>query len=196
MGTTIYTDVMVDIETTGTQPDRAGILQIGAVKFNLETRQVDPNFFDRCLTVPNNRSWSEDTRAWWNQQKPSVLKDIKARAEPHQLVIPAFAQWAYQTPGLRFWAKPTTFDFMFVASYFADAELLNPFHYRNAVDLNSFAKGLFYGDPAGVPTIPARDMGDAHNAVNDCLMQLQYVYDLIDYKEGKYVNPTTQQNPA
>ena len=117
MDSPIYTDVMVDIETTGTMPDRGAILQLSAVKFNLQTREVDPNFFDRCLTIPPHRGWDEGTRTWWNQQKPSVLKGILQRAEPYRDVVQDFAKWAYQKPGLRFWAKPTTFDFMFTAAY-------------------------------------------------------------------------------
>ena len=64
-----YSDVMLDIETTGTQPDRAAIIQIGAVKFNLETGAVSNHFFNRSMELPPWRAWSEDTRSWWMQQK-------------------------------------------------------------------------------------------------------------------------------
>lgn len=181
-----YTDVMIDLETTGTMPDRTAIIQISAVKFNLETREVDPNFFDRCLSIPPHRFWDQSTAAWWAKQKPSTLRDILARQEDPRIVITDFAKWAYQTPKLRFWSKPTTFDFMFLSSYFNDEGLANPFHYSmsNQVnysnDLNSFLTGLHY--PNKVPEIAWTAGGSAHNALDDTLNQLKWLFDHLDYK--------------
>ena len=175
-----YTDIMIDLETTGTQPDRTAILQIAAVKFNLETREVCPEFFDRCLTIPKHRFWQKDTMEWWGKQKRGVLNDIMSRAEPYRDVINQFADYSYQNPGLRFWSKPTTFDFMFLASYFSDEDLINPFHYRVATDMNSFLKGLHYPNPA--PEIQVDFSADAHNALNDTLWQLKTLFAHLDKK--------------
>ncbi len=169
-----YTDIMVDLETTGTQPDRAGILQIAAVKFNLQTREVCPVFFNQSLTVPPHRFWSTDTMAWWNTQKKGTLKEIMAQARPYREVINEFADYSYQTQGLRFWSKPTTFDFMFLASYFADEGLINPFHYRIATDVQSFLYGFHY--PKEVPSVDVPMDGAAHNALADTLWQLKFLF--------------------
>ncbi len=177
-----YTDCMVDIETTGTNPDRAGILQISAVRFNHNTQTVDHDFFDRCLTIPPHRFWDESTAAWWAKQKKGVLTGILSRQEPYRKVIADFAHWCQKCPGTTFWAKPTTFDFMFMSSYFKDEGLIFPFSYREAKDMNSFLYGLHYPNP--VPQLPYKDMGDAHNALNDTLAQISMVFDHINLKKG------------
>lgn len=173
-----WTDVMVDIETTGVQPDRAAILQIAAVKFNIQTREVCSDFFNASLTMPPHRFWSEDTLAWWMKQKRGVLENIRATARPYRDVINEFADWGYKSQGIRFWAKPTTFDFMFCASYFADEKLANPFSYRKATDMNSFINGLYF--PATPPEIQVAMEGDAHNALNDVFWQMKVLFAHID----------------
>ena len=183
-----WTDIMVDLETTGTQPDRTGILQIAAVKFNLKTRAVCPVFFDQCLHLPPHRFWSADTMQWWNRQKSSTLKDIMGRAREPKDVIHEFAKFGYDSPGMNFWSKPTTFDFMFVASYFSDFGLINPFHYRDTKDLNTFLSGLHY--PNDVPEIKWDMTGDAHNALNDTLAQLKWLFAHLDHKEAQNVSHT------
>ena len=70
--------VMTDIETTGTSPDHAGVIQISAIKFNLIEKTVDNQFFDRCLWLPSGRFWEEDTRAFWSKH-PRVLQEIIGR---------------------------------------------------------------------------------------------------------------------
>ena len=76
-----FPDIMVDLETTGTSPDETAIIQIAAVRFNLQTGEVDPNVFDMCLSIPPRRYWDEGTRAWWSKM-PDVLMDIWQRQRP------------------------------------------------------------------------------------------------------------------
>ena len=186
-----WTDVMVDLETTHTRPDHGAILQIAAVKFNLEKRTVCPDFFEACLTIPPHRHWSMDTANWWNRQKPGILKDIMSRARDWRQVTTEFAQFGYDSPGMRFWSKPVTFDYMFTAGYFADVDLINPFHYRDARDLNTFLEGIHYPNP--VPNIPWDNLGDAHNALNDTLMQLKWLFaHLESVEKGKEDVCTTE----
>ena len=143
----IYKDVMVDIETTGTQPNRSAMIQLAAVKFNLDDFSVSPNFFNRSLTMPAWRSWDEDTREWWSKM-PDVFSSIMAKAEDPGIVMRDFADWSIQPgQGLRFWAKPTTFDFMFVTSYLKDFKQPVPFDFREATDLNSYLRGLYSPNP-------------------------------------------------
>jgi predicted AlkP superfamily pyrophosphatase or phosphodiesterase len=181
-----YPDIMVDIETTGLQPDRNGILQIGAVKFNLKERTICPDFFDRALTMAPFRSWDKSTMVWWSQQPRAILDDINARAEPYKDVMQAFQQWALPAGSLRFWSKPTHFDYMYIASYFADCDLVNPFSYRDATDMNSYIRGLHGTNP--VPEEIEKNVthgGAAHNALNDCFYQLKVLFAHQDFIEGK-----------
>ncbi|MFC7661755.1 3'-5' exonuclease [Methylorubrum suomiense] len=170
-------DYMIDIETTGTNPEENAILQIAAVRFNRHTKEIDHKFFDRCLMVPSGRYWSEDTRDWW-MDKPTVLGPILQRAEPAETVIRAFWEWVAAGPSIcprAFWGKPTTFDYNFINSYFRQYGLMQPFHYREAVDLNSYLLGKGHENRYEYwKTI--ENVGEAHNALNDCLYQIRAVF--------------------
>lgn len=170
-------DYMIDIETTGTNPEENAIIQIAAVRFNRLTGEIDPKFFDRCLHVPPGRYWAEDTREWWMNQ-PEVLTGLLTRAEPPEMVIKAFWEWVAAGPSIcprAFWGKPITFDYNFINSYFRQYGLMQPFHYREAVDLNSYLLGRGHENRREYwKTI--EPVGDAHNALHDCLYQIRAVF--------------------
>jgi hypothetical protein len=169
-------DCMVDLETTGVLPDRTAILQISAVQFSLERREVLHNFFDRCLLLPPHRHWQESTRQWWASQRLETFQNISARGEPWRDVISAFWDWAMPANSLRLWAKPSHFEFPFLSSYFNDADLTNPFHYRQVNDLNSFIRGLWYPEPPPDLEREIEFTGPAHNALFDTLHQIKVLF--------------------
>lgn len=173
-----FPDVMVDIETTGTSPDETAIIQIAAVRFNLAEKTVDnSDMFNRCLAIAPKRFWDESTRQWWGQQKREVLMNIMASGEDPLTVMKDFGAWAYSKKGsgkLHFWAKPISFDYPFVASYFKQFELVNPFHFRDAIDMNSYLRGL--GRSNVRPEIEVNFDGDAHNAIFDVLNQIAVLF--------------------
>jgi DNA polymerase III epsilon subunit-like protein len=166
-------DICVDIETTGTSPDRTAIIQIAAVKFDLLTGEVDHNFFNECLSIPPTRFWSDDTRSWWMRQKQAVLAGIFERMRDPGTVMNEFVSWAgYDNP--RFWSKPLSFDYPFISSYCKDFGLHVPFSYREAMDCRSYLQGLAFPESP----ISERDIefdGDAHNAIFDVLFQIKWL---------------------
>lgn len=177
---TLYTDVMVDIETTGVNPDRNAIIQIGAVKFNRHTKEVCSNFFKASLTMPAWRNWDQSTLQWWVRQK-EVLNQILATQRPYAEVMSEFQQWivdpATSDRNIRFWSKPTHFDFMFISSYFADLGLANPLSYREATDMNSYIRGMYAPnevDQEFEKTIVHN--GAAHDGLEDCFYQLKVLF--------------------
>ncbi len=178
----MFTDVMVDVETTGTTSfDHTAILQIAAVKFNYETEEIDTNFFNASMTIPSTRFWDVGTREWWSKQKPGVLAGIMANGRHPQVVMREFYEWLLadypQTDdGLRWWSKPSHFDYSFIASYFNQYGLTNPCHYRTVRDMNSFMAGL-----SGSPNHPTMEKqidfdGDEHNALYDSIHQLKVLF--------------------
>lgn len=182
METGKYFDVMVDVETTGTDFNHTAMIQLAAVRFNLAERSVDSsNMFNRALLIPPGRFWDEGTREWWGRQKREILHDIYARMEDPKTVMDAFADWIGYAPEqpVRFWAKPTSFDFSFVASYFNQYGIPNPFHFRWATDVNSFIRGLA-ADPS-VEQFKIDFQGDAHNALIDCINQINCVFQAVDH---------------
>jgi oligoribonuclease (3'-5' exoribonuclease) len=179
----IFPDVMVDVETTGVQFDRCGIIQIAAVRFNLREGTFDPHSFDMALTLPSTRMWEENCRDWWHSSQGMIdtLHGIQRRAQSPQPVMEAFARWvrANNNPqdGVTFWAKPTSFDFSFVESYFRELDVLSPFHYRNQMDLNTFIRSRFFPEdpPKLEQTIPFS--GSEHNAIDDVWHQIKVVFE-------------------
>ena len=168
---------MVDIETTGLSPDESAIIQIAAARFKLAEKTIDPEVFDRCLSIPAKRFWDEGTRVWWGQQKREVLQDIYRRMEEPSGVTQAFSDWArakQEGHSLRFWAKPISFDYAFVSSYFRQFDVYNPFDFREATDLRSYVKGL--GRSSDYPELVVEFKGDAHNALVDTLNQINYLF--------------------
>lgn len=194
----IYTDIMVDLETTHIQPDSGAILQIAAVKFNLEKRIVCPDYFDRCLTIPNHRSWSESTRTWWVGKRLDLLNELVGRAEPWRPVTEAFVRYAYPPGQYRFWSKPSHFDFQFIQSYVNDIEMPQPFAHWEANDLRSFLRGGFF--PEQPPKIELEFVGEVHNALWDTFHQIKMLFayaDLMGRPKQEILppEPCTKQEP-
>lgn len=178
----MFTDVMVDCETTGVSSfDKNAMIQLAGVKFNIETQEVSPSVFNMSLKIPPNRFWDSSTREWWGKQKPHILQDILANGQDPKIVMGTFYSWLLEDypatdDGLRFWSKPTHFDFSFVASYFHEYGFRNPCHYRSARDLNSFMSGLHgNANTTGYENKVEFD-GDEHNALHDCLFQIKMLF--------------------
>lgn len=169
----MFTDCMGDIETTGTDPNSAAIIQICLVKFNLETREISPDVFNKCLSMKPRRFWDEDTRKWWSKM-PDTYKSIVSRSEPPEQVIKDMIAWVGRDT-LRFWGKPITFDFSFIDSYCKDYGLPMPFHWRTARDLNSYIAGLRHN--AEHPNTDYLEFeGTAHDAFFDTFHQIKMLF--------------------
>lgn len=165
---------MIDVETTGTRPEHTAILQIAAAEFDLEGQQVGETF-DRCMWMPDGRFWDEDTRAWWASQPQHILQGIEARMEDPAIVMTAFAEWVRaRDPNPVMWAKPITFEFPLLASYFRQFNLLNPFHFRYATDLQSYCVGR--GKSIKDVEQSVEFQGDKHNAIFDVFYQIQCAF--------------------
>jgi DNA polymerase III alpha subunit (gram-positive type) len=164
-------DIMVDIETTGTDPAHSSIIQIAAMAFDIEAKSIPDNaIFDRCLQPVSSRFWDEDTRRWWENQ-PDVLSQIMRRMDPPELVIKEFADWLENWGYVRLWAKPTSFESPFLESYFRTHGIKNPFQYWKSVDLNSYIEGRGHNRNDFWKNIEFE--GDKHNALYDVIHQIK-----------------------
>jgi hypothetical protein len=180
------TDIMVDVETMGLNPHTSGLIQLAAIKFNYETGEVGEHF-DRCPLPLPFRGWNDGTREFWLGKNRKVYEQIVARAEPARPVFEAFVDWVLtdqpEEMGYRFWSKPLSFDWPFVADHLEQLGLRMPFHYRYARDLNSFIAGL-KGDPID-PVVEADILfkGDEHNALHDTAFQI----DMLLHTKARYI---------
>lgn len=175
-----YSDFMLDIETTGTDPVATAILQIAIVPFNVDTGEVCPQFFNRSLRIPPRRYWDEETRTWWGKKK-DVYAAIVARSEDPALVMRECVRYVEdrtdQSTGARLWGKPISFDGAFFESYCKQFGVDNPFPYSNVVDMRTFIRAKL-----GTWDIRAWErerplVGVAHNALYDALHQVKLVLD-------------------
>jgi hypothetical protein len=179
-----YPEVMIDLETTATDPSHGAIIQLSAVRFNLEEQSIDTNMFDQCLTIPGNRFWEEGTREWWVHECPDVLDTIWPRMQDPLAVLTAFNQWVVRDLGLQrpiMWAKPIHFEYPFIQSYYKQFNLTIPFAYYEAQDLRSWCRAK--GHPDLDREIEFE--GVKHNAIHDVLHQIKTLFTLEDLTNGQ-----------
>jgi hypothetical protein len=179
------TDMMVDVETTGTASGSAAIIQLSAVKFNYTTGEVG-GLFDRCPMPLPKRHWDDSTRDFWSGRNRDLYSAIVARAEPAAKVFfdfTAFALLDAPQGGYRFWSKPLCFDWPMVADHYLQLDAPMPFHYRLARDVNTWIAAL-----RGRPEHPNMEavvpfVGDKHNGLHDCAYQIDM---LLHAKAGNF----------
>jgi RNAse (barnase) inhibitor barstar len=187
----MLTDIMLDFETTGTDPEHCAIIQMAAVKFDPYTQEVSSDTFDQALTFAPNRFWQEGGRSFW-QKMPDIYNSIIERAKDPVEVLFEFSLWCLKDQpdiegGWRLWAKPITFEWAFLSSYYRQFDQPLPFHYRYARDLNTYIAGL-RGDPVHndlSDEVPFE--GKEHDALWDCFHQIQvlfYAYDKFKNHQG------------
>lgn len=165
-----WTDIMVDLETTGTAVESASIIQLSAVMFNLSTGEVGPSF-DACLKPIT--SWDKNTLRWWlsTPEKQQILASITERAEEPHKVINDFYRWNRTIgPATHFWSKPSHFDYSLLAKYFTLFGYKNPFAYWKARDMRSYILGLVF--PEELPDL-IYNSSNAHNALADVTFQVR-----------------------
>ena len=180
-----WTDIMVDLETTGTDSRTAAIIQLSAVMFNLETGEIGPQF-DECLTVSpeSRRYWDQKTYMWWtsNVNRKAILEEISSRGRDPYDVIVDFLKWNGDNGAPKhFWSKPSHFDYNLLDSYFRDYHFNNPFIYWKARDMRSYLLGLYFPDP--LPDLRLQS-DDAHNALADTLFQVKELIRLTQEKKN------------
>lgn len=187
----IYEDVMVDIETTSLDPHHGAILQIAAVKFNLKELTINADdVFYKSLAIPHNRFWSADTLAWWQKDKLDILTDIYSRQQPPETVMEELEKFSFPIQSLRFWSKPSHFDFTYIDSYFKQFNIPSMFSYRRARDMNSFIAGLYQGEEVPPFEKELAMQGKAHNALDDALFQIKVLFAHVENVRSKSnVNP-------
>lgn len=168
------THIMVDLETTDTNPELGGILQIAAIKFNLETMEVG-GFFDRCPSLLKNRRWAESTSRFWSGHS-EIYQSIVARTEPAEQVFKDFADFACVDGALIFVAKPVKFDWPFLESHFNELQMDMPFAHYNYLDMNSYLTGVCGVTHPGQVKLDVKANNMAHNALHDCAHQIDTMF--------------------
>jgi hypothetical protein len=179
---------MIDLETLGTHPATAPIIQIGAVAFQLGDdgpRDKTPAFqihvdARSCLQPPFNRRVDPATVAWWAQTDPALLVEImNGKGSTLGMALIGLNEWFRRigdTPeGV--WANGPTFDVVMLEAAYDQAGLPVPWSYRAIRDVRTMA--VIAGDDnlsweGGTKTLHEQT-GQKHDALVDCLRQVRMV---------------------
>lgn len=137
---TKFTDVMIDIETLGSNP-RAPVIQIGACAFNLKTGEVGAAWSE--LVRPNFEYTKPDvdTIAWWMKQNEGARLHVARCCEAgvfENEALHALAKYVFDnTIDVCAWAMPPEFDLVILRNLGDARGVKLPWHYAATRDLRT-----------------------------------------------------------
>lgn len=178
---------MVDFETTGLDPQLHSIIEFGCVEFDLKALRVVRDFC--AIVVPmQTRAWNNETLKF-HLNTPETTAHLAsliatAGALPAKTVFEHFVEWLGNDQQHNFfWCKPVPFDYAFFTSYLQELGMVNPFHYRNIVDLASFLRGMCY-EPTGLKIQSEIKYPRKHTALQDARDQIEVLFNVIRHAHG------------
>ena len=164
-------DVMIDLETLGTTAD-AVILSIGAVKFNLESGDIDDKAFYASVSVESNldmgRRISESTLNWWFDQTPEARQVFREPKQTLENSLRELIDW-FEHDQRRVWSNGADFDLPMLAHAFTQLGLTIPWQFWNSRCVRTY-RAL----PAA-SSVPKPENKLAHNALHDAIAQAKHV---------------------
>lgn len=163
--------IMVDLETLGTTAD-AVILSIGAVRFDLDSDEIDDAGFYAGISIDSNlelkRRVQEDTLLWWLKQNDAAQSVFH---EPKQTLansLDELADWI-ATPDHFMWSNGADFDLPMLAHAYSQIHSELPWKFWNSRCMRTY-KGLPQAKNVNVPR-----QGTHHNALHDAIHQARQV---------------------
>jgi hypothetical protein len=162
-------DVMLDLETLGTQPGCV-ILTLGAVKFNpYDTQEPGPGLYirpDVDEQIARGREVQEDTLAWWAQQNEEVREEALG-TEGRVPVEEMYRQLNRFLVGVdNIWAQGPVFDIAILENLYMQYGWPTPWQFWQISDSRTLFK--VHGDPRKKTEL-------LHNALADCVSQAEAV---------------------
>lgn len=172
---------MVDIETTGLDPNKNAIIQIGAIAFDLNNRFKSKDGFNMCLTIPSDREWNIQTAQWWNETNPNVLYKINKNATNFMHVLLAFKSYVESfDDDILFWSNHP-FDWGFLNNYFVSYGIKRPYKYDSFRDVDTYIVAMV-GEKNIKKYKPVADKAQEHDALYDCMLQIEWLIESIKNK--------------
>lgn len=161
-------DLMIDIETAGTKAGCA-VLSIGAVYFDRETKAVGDKFYASMGT--KSFAFGEQEKAtmdWWAKQSPEARLAAFGGTDEPLVVAKAFA--AFVQPKCKPWGNGSIFDIVILEAWFATLGVECPWKFWNVRDVRTAV------DLMDLNTGPELRVGEHHNALDDCLTQINWLF--------------------
>lgn len=160
---------MIDLETLGTTAD-AVILSIGAVKFNLESGDIEDKAFYASVSINSNidlgRRVSESTLQWWMGQSPAAQAVFHEQPKlTLEAALRELIEW-FEHDQRRVWSNGADFDLPMLAHAFTQLGLTIPWQFFNSRCFRTY-KAL----PAA-SNLPK--LKNDHNALRDAVNQAKF----------------------
>ncbi|MBX0320239.1 3'-5' exonuclease [Shouchella clausii] len=142
------TDVMVDIETLGTDIDST-IIQLSAIKFNIETGEPEYDDFHHTfshtvdLSANKQNNINAETLIWWMKTDPELFKRLLLKGELSSVeLMTYFHEWLTNGTSkidktLYLWGNGILFDNKIIKHQMEAQGLNYPVYYRNDRDVRT-----------------------------------------------------------
>lgn len=164
---------MIDAETLGTAADSV-LMSIGAVRFDLDSGEIDDAGFYRSISIDSNRDYGrriqEDTLQWWFKQSAAAQAVF---TEPKVTLSDALCElsdWLGGEDNPRFmWSMGADFDLPMIAHAYHQIVVDVPWKFWNSRCARTY-KNLPQAKNVSVPRL-----GTHHNALADAIYQAQLV---------------------
>lgn len=167
-------DLMIDIETMGTDTD-AAIISIGAVRFDLETGDVGAFAHEPVnlhTSVDVGMKIDPGTVLWWLRQSREA-QDSWNVDSPKSLVsgLSVLSTLAKMEGGVyQVWANAPTFDCAILRTAFTKTGITVPWKYYSERCVRTLI-GL--ASEVGFDKQSVKRQGTAHSALDDCYHQIE-----------------------
>jgi hypothetical protein len=165
---------MIDLETLGTTAD-AVILSIGAVRFDLDTHEVDDAGFYASISIESNlaagRKIEEGTLLWWLKQSHEAQRVFHEPKDTLESALVDFVEWfegsdvPYEDTHV--WSNGASFDIPMINHALKQAGLESPWPFHNERCMRTM-KNLPWAAQVNIPRV-----GVQHNALADALHQVK-----------------------
>ena len=170
---------MIDIQTTGVYADKHAIIKLAAIPFDIDKREIGESFC-KCLTIPCDRQWMDETYDWWQKTNPYRLEEILSNSKYYLDVLQEFNEYVRTfDKGIKFWSHHTI-DWEMIEHYFRSYGITSPFTYRSFIDLDSYLEALAPNEIGKYK--PLANPSDEHNALFDCQLQIDWLFNTLDNK--------------
>ena len=188
-----YNQFMIDIETTGVQPDLNHIVEIAVVPFAMMPNFIEISPLEYHLKFKlnfnqKNRTSDPQTLIWWDKQSKEIRDNVFSHfLDPNLNNANTLLELAKFITTLskgdtQFWSKPNSFDFMFTQSIFKDFQIIFPFKYWMAKDMAGFCSGISFvkQNTLDYMIYKPKVREGAHDGMNDCYFQLEWLENAIE----------------
>jgi hypothetical protein len=163
--------IMCDLETLGTTAD-ACILSIGAVRFDLESNDIDDAGFYASVSIDSNleakRRIQEDTLIWWMKQGPAAQGVFHESKQTLPVALIDFSDWI-GGDSYTMWSNGADFDLPMLAHAFSTHGIEIPWKFWNSRCFRT------YKNLPGAKSVKLPLAGVKHNAMADAYNQARQV---------------------